>query len=141
MRLVSELLERLLDYRAVMNDENKTYSMSCTVNLLVSTVLCSSSLRLTGAHPQLPGAARACFCASPGPHSAPGTAERGCTWCQSWHPLGVTKQLPRAVANPIPVWDSPGSTMTQSVGGCGMCHPWGHSNSFICLSTELLQGD
>ncbi|NXQ59948.1 DOCK2 protein, partial [Anthoscopus minutus] len=34
VRLVSELLERLLDYRAVMNDENKTYSMSCTFNLL-----------------------------------------------------------------------------------------------------------
>ncbi|NWV45914.1 DOCK2 protein, partial [Daphoenositta chrysoptera] len=34
VKLVSELLERLLDYRAVMNDENKTYSMSCTVNLL-----------------------------------------------------------------------------------------------------------
>ncbi|NXB42684.1 DOCK2 protein, partial [Leucopsar rothschildi] len=34
VRLMSELLERLLDYRAVMNDENKTYSMSCTVNLL-----------------------------------------------------------------------------------------------------------
>ncbi|XP_064275168.1 dedicator of cytokinesis protein 2-like isoform X1 [Passer domesticus] len=34
VRLVSELLERLLDYRAVRNDENKTYSMSCTVNLL-----------------------------------------------------------------------------------------------------------
>ncbi|NXJ99781.1 DOCK2 protein, partial [Corythaixoides concolor] len=32
--LVTGLLERLLDYRAVMNDENKTYSMSCTVNLL-----------------------------------------------------------------------------------------------------------
>ncbi|XP_010221630.1 PREDICTED: dedicator of cytokinesis protein 2-like, partial [Tinamus guttatus] len=30
----SMLRERLLDYRAVMNDENKTYSMSCTVNLL-----------------------------------------------------------------------------------------------------------
>ncbi|NXB23971.1 DOCK2 protein, partial [Rhagologus leucostigma] len=34
VKLVSELLERLMDYRAVMNDENKTYSMSCTVNLL-----------------------------------------------------------------------------------------------------------
>jgi len=34
---VTGLLERLLDYRAVMNDENKTYSMSCTVNLLVGT--------------------------------------------------------------------------------------------------------
>uniref|UniRef100_A0A8V5FWF4 Uncharacterized protein n=1 Tax=Melopsittacus undulatus TaxID=13146 RepID=A0A8V5FWF4_MELUD len=32
--LVTGLLERLLDYRAVRNDENKTYSMSCTVNLL-----------------------------------------------------------------------------------------------------------
>ncbi|XP_009328538.1 PREDICTED: dedicator of cytokinesis protein 2-like [Pygoscelis adeliae] len=32
--VVTGLLERLLDYRAVMNDENKTYSMSCTVNLL-----------------------------------------------------------------------------------------------------------
>ncbi|XP_059577139.1 dedicator of cytokinesis protein 2 [Alligator mississippiensis] len=32
--LVTGLLQRLLDYRAVMNDENKTYSMSCTVNLL-----------------------------------------------------------------------------------------------------------
>uniref|UniRef100_A0A8V5FZH6 Uncharacterized protein n=1 Tax=Melopsittacus undulatus TaxID=13146 RepID=A0A8V5FZH6_MELUD len=31
--LVTGLLERLLDYRAVRNDENKTYSMSCTVNL------------------------------------------------------------------------------------------------------------
>lgn len=37
MALVTGLLERLLDYRAVMNDENKTYSMSCTVNLLVGT--------------------------------------------------------------------------------------------------------
>uniref|UniRef100_A0A8C4V3W1 Dedicator of cytokinesis 2 n=1 Tax=Falco tinnunculus TaxID=100819 RepID=A0A8C4V3W1_FALTI len=35
--LVTGLLERLLDYRAVRNDENKTYSMSCTVNLLVGT--------------------------------------------------------------------------------------------------------
>lgn len=39
--LVTGLLERLLDYRAVMNDENKTYSMSCTVNLLVSA--CTTS--------------------------------------------------------------------------------------------------
>ncbi|KAJ7422883.1 hypothetical protein BTVI_11998 [Pitangus sulphuratus] len=37
VELVTALLERLLDYRAVMNDENKTYSMSCTVNLLVGT--------------------------------------------------------------------------------------------------------
>uniref|UniRef100_A0A8C3EWT7 Dedicator of cytokinesis 2 n=1 Tax=Corvus moneduloides TaxID=1196302 RepID=A0A8C3EWT7_CORMO len=32
--LVKKLLERLLDYRAVMNDENKDNRMSCTVNLL-----------------------------------------------------------------------------------------------------------
>ncbi|XP_055487772.1 dedicator of cytokinesis protein 2-like [Leucoraja erinacea] len=32
--LVTGLLERLLDYRTVMNDENQSYSMNCTVNLL-----------------------------------------------------------------------------------------------------------
>ncbi|XP_067836606.1 dedicator of cytokinesis protein 2-like isoform X2 [Heptranchias perlo] len=32
--LVTGLLERLLDYRTVMNDENQAYSMGCTVNLL-----------------------------------------------------------------------------------------------------------
>ncbi|XP_059821727.1 dedicator of cytokinesis protein 2-like [Hypanus sabinus] len=32
--LVTGLLERLLDYRNVMNDENQNYSMNCTVNLL-----------------------------------------------------------------------------------------------------------
>ncbi|XP_069488465.1 dedicator of cytokinesis protein 2-like [Ambystoma mexicanum] len=32
--LVTGLMEKLLDYRAVMNDENKAYCMSCTVNLL-----------------------------------------------------------------------------------------------------------
>ncbi|XP_048457757.1 dedicator of cytokinesis protein 1-like [Rhincodon typus] len=32
--LVTGLLERLLDYRTVMNDENQAHSMSCTVNLL-----------------------------------------------------------------------------------------------------------
>lgn len=33
--LVKGLLEKLLDYRTVMNDENKDNRMSCTVNLLV----------------------------------------------------------------------------------------------------------
>lgn len=33
--LVKGLLEKLLDYRAVMNDESKDNRMSCTVNLLV----------------------------------------------------------------------------------------------------------
>ncbi|XP_078264532.1 dedicator of cytokinesis protein 2-like [Rhinoraja longicauda] len=32
--LVTGLLERLLDYRTVMNDDNQSYSMNCTVNLL-----------------------------------------------------------------------------------------------------------
>uniref|UniRef100_A0A8C3ES62 Dedicator of cytokinesis 2 n=1 Tax=Corvus moneduloides TaxID=1196302 RepID=A0A8C3ES62_CORMO len=40
--LVKKLLERLLDYRAVMNDENKDNRMSCTVNLLI---LALSSIR------------------------------------------------------------------------------------------------
>lgn len=33
--LVRGLLEKLLDYRAVMTDESKDNRMSCTVNLLV----------------------------------------------------------------------------------------------------------
>ncbi|XP_043919982.1 dedicator of cytokinesis protein 1-like [Protopterus annectens] len=32
--LVTGLMDKLLDYRAVMNDENQAYNMSCTVNLL-----------------------------------------------------------------------------------------------------------
>lgn len=52
--LVTGLLERLLDYRAVMNDENKTYSMSCTVNLLVSA--CTTSPTPAGLqHPHAAG--------------------------------------------------------------------------------------
>ena len=34
---VKRLMQRLLEYRAVINDENKENRMSCTVNLLVST--------------------------------------------------------------------------------------------------------
>ena len=34
--LVVRLLERLLDYRTIMHDENKENRMSCTVNVLVS---------------------------------------------------------------------------------------------------------
>lgn len=33
---VTRLMERLLEYRCVINDENKENRMSCTVNLLVS---------------------------------------------------------------------------------------------------------
>lgn len=36
VRLVVRLMERLLDYRTIMHDENKDNRMSCTVNVLVS---------------------------------------------------------------------------------------------------------
>ena len=42
MRLVVRLMERLLDYRTIMHDENKENRMSCTVNVLVSSMLLSS---------------------------------------------------------------------------------------------------
>lgn len=92
MALVTGLLERLLDYRAVMNDENKTYSMSCTVNLLV------------GAHPVSP--APGAGCAQPhvplntrGVCSSPSTAELGCAGCQAGAPSWAAPRspaLPRA---------------------------------------------
>lgn len=71
VRLVSELLERLLDYRAVMNDENKTYSMSCTVNLLVSTCALLQLPKADRAHPHVPSSLGkwgwfSCFPRSPG---------------------------------------------------------------------------
>ena len=34
---IKELLQRLLEYRSILNDESKDNRMSCTVNLLVST--------------------------------------------------------------------------------------------------------
>lgn len=37
--LVVRLLERLLDYRTIMHDENKENRMSCTVNVLVRWAL------------------------------------------------------------------------------------------------------
>lgn len=37
--LVVRLLERLLDYRTIMHDENKENRMSCTVNVLVRWLL------------------------------------------------------------------------------------------------------
>jgi len=36
VKLVVRLMERLLDYRTIMHDENKENRMSCTVNVLVS---------------------------------------------------------------------------------------------------------
>ncbi len=39
--LVVRLLERLLDYRTIMHDENKENRMSCTVNVLVRWFLSS----------------------------------------------------------------------------------------------------
>lgn len=52
--LVVHLLERLLDYRTIMHDENKENRMSCTVNVLVRRTFhfstehqCSKPLSLT----------------------------------------------------------------------------------------------
>lgn len=39
--LVTGLLERLLDYRAVRSDDSRNNKMSCTVNLLVSPASCA----------------------------------------------------------------------------------------------------
>lgn len=36
VKTVSRLMERLLEYRCIITDENKENRMSCTVNLLVS---------------------------------------------------------------------------------------------------------
>ena len=38
MKTVTRLMERLLEYRFIITDENKENRMSCTVNLLVSTL-------------------------------------------------------------------------------------------------------
>ena len=35
---IKELLQRLLEYRAILNDESKDNRMSCTVNLLVGII-------------------------------------------------------------------------------------------------------
>lgn len=39
VKTVSRLMERLLEYRSIITDENKENRMSCTVNLLVSKIL------------------------------------------------------------------------------------------------------
>lgn len=44
MKLVVRLMERLLDYRTIMHDENKENRMSCTVNVLVSEKLIKPSI-------------------------------------------------------------------------------------------------
>ena len=44
MKLVVRLMERLLDYRTIMHDENKENRMSCTVNVLVSAKLIKPSI-------------------------------------------------------------------------------------------------
>jgi len=43
VKLVVRLMERLLDYRTIMHDENKENRMSCTVNVLVSRNLLPAS--------------------------------------------------------------------------------------------------
>lgn len=102
------LLERLLDYRTVMNDENKTYSMSCTVNLLVGT--CPVPLDppgLSPLSPQVPpGAAVPLAQQRWGARGdRPGVPQR----CL----LGGTVQLPAAKGSPVPVW---GWTRQEGVG-------------------------
>lgn len=44
VKLVVRLMERLLDYRTIMHDENKDNRMSCTVNVLVSETLIKPSI-------------------------------------------------------------------------------------------------
>lgn len=113
--LVAGLLERLLDYRAVMNDENKTYSMSCTVNLLVGP---------RPVPPQLPGAQPRVPPDPPGA-AVPRHSRDGATRCQTQCPLGACQEapcgspLPRAAQSPR--GDGPSSTITQrgERGGCG----------------------
>lgn len=39
VKMVTKLMERLLEYRNIIHDENKENRMSCTVNLLVSLIL------------------------------------------------------------------------------------------------------
>ena len=41
-------MERLLDYRTIMHDENKENRMSCTVNVLVSESLHIPSVQEAG---------------------------------------------------------------------------------------------
>ena len=41
-------MERLLDYRTIMHDENKENRMSCTVNVLVSEKLNTRSSQEAG---------------------------------------------------------------------------------------------
>lgn len=92
--LVTGLLERLLDYRAVMNDENKTYSMSCTVNLLVGACPMTSAPGAGCAQPHVPLNTR-------GVCSSPSTAELGCTGCQAGAPGWAA---PRSPALPRATW-------------------------------------
>lgn len=93
------LLERLLDYRAVMNDENKTYSMSCTVNLLVGTCpVPPAPPRLSPVSPQVP----------PGSVVPPAQQRWGAHGPRPGVPprflLGGTMQLPTAEGSTVPVW-------------------------------------
>uniref|UniRef100_A0A8C6K5Q9 Uncharacterized protein n=1 Tax=Melopsittacus undulatus TaxID=13146 RepID=A0A8C6K5Q9_MELUD len=44
VKLVVRLMERLLDYRTIMHDENKENRMSCTVNVLWSEEACAAHL-------------------------------------------------------------------------------------------------
>lgn len=133
------LLERLLDYRAVMNDENKTYSMSCTVNLLVGT--CPMPPAPRGEQGSAPRPSR-----SPRGCGAPGTAEMGCTQCQTRIPLGDSCWWALGSSplqgQPSPCMGRVTQSKAQEPGGAALCAlSWGHSDNLICSSPELLQGD
>ena len=45
---IKELLQRLLEYRSILNDESKDNRMSCTVNLLVSTCVTKCNVLHSG---------------------------------------------------------------------------------------------
>ena len=44
--MIKELLQRLLEYRDVIHDENRENKMSCTVNLLVCHPQCQNAVRM-----------------------------------------------------------------------------------------------
>lgn len=116
--LVTGLLQRLLDYRAVMNDENKTYSMSCTVNLLVSPRPPSTTPAQPSPQPLL--AARA------GPHRAPELGARQACW-QHLLRLCEPRPCPKAAcADPTLTPGSAQPALTRFLPGlCVTCEEGG----------------
>ena len=50
--MIKELMQLLLEYRAVINDENRENRMSCTVNLLVGSAAEQNGLKCYNLIPQ-----------------------------------------------------------------------------------------